>query len=1787
MVFRSISSGGVIVKLVRNLALGLLVWGLSPGQLEAQSYPLPGSKSEPQVLCTGCGGTNPYGQLNDGLKTYPYGPPLVDHVGRYVDSQVTANFQHIGFRTARARSIRTFPGPNGTAPPRMYIVIGNAVAGYDLNTFFSSKLPAGMVSVGTVKTGAKVGGFGRTPPERILMWDGFVYPEATDSGWYAPLVDQQDPIGGGGPFDLDDRGYLYATYPTFGWGIAKDDGRTSAIHFPKVVQMVEGGSSIDQTKYPNTRESNGVNGSTIVSVRDGSKYYAIVASLTKDHSIFDVTDPTSPRIVATITGSQAAMRRYDRSDAFSRIAWVDGGNKLQIASYAGLAAGSSPMATFNGQFSDVAFDDAGNVWATESSTIWKFTPAGNTYQGTEYAPFGPSFSAIRALAVGAGHVAVAGVDRSDGTRWDVRVAKIEAAGPRLLDLDNFFKNYYHGGIAGHAEPGQYTLPQDLQLVKHNNKTYLMYSALGLGDVFELQGGDSINATMKTTSFGTVNPHSKPAQTGPFPGDTVAFVAVSSNPAVSYDVSWDFGNSESGSANNDLEKSGIEVKHQYTGLNTAAKVTAPKTVRAVAVQDTTIESQIVVNLKLPVARVGVAGLANPITITQTTPLEVVAGASFNDASDGSVEGHYGLWTVDGSPTKLKPNETLPVGAVGEHTLKFEAFYGKYDAAFNSTSPYPAAAITIPYVVKPFRVTMKTPTKLNAATIRFSATPEHHAASFQTVGNWDVTWTLSGGSAAGISTAAVTTQAVSAAVGTIPNFDVPLDDISDGTVVTLGVAVNPLDLITAAQQYPEASASVTLSTPNPAIKIEGCDYAESPCKLTATTSPAGGSTADWTVLWTLKRNGSTAGTSTSNPYSPSITQPGSYTVDLVATKTVFSVEVNSSFTAEQSLCGALPESYNVTIAKIGCATSCAPNTVITFRPSIQGYGLQECDTITWTFGDGGTATGTEVTHAYTSSGTKTVTMKITNTTGSLTKTTTVSISGGTTPPPPPPSGCTMPANITFNWTGCSSGGCRTTDSIKFTATRGSSSLQICDNTLWALGDGTSTVTKSPSKTYATAGTYTVSVVVSNTNGTASAVSKQITITNPSTGGGTCSVAPTIGNFAVTFSGGTSGCSNLNLGKSCDVGEVIGFQSPSYFYTPSTCDQFEWRFGDNSAAKTGRTPTHMYTAPGDYNVELKVTNPLGSSTYTRTVRVAGGVPAKPVPVITPTSFPGTSQKGKPVTFTATSNLANTTGWTWNFGDGSPANSSQAGTVSQTSTITYTFPNAGTFTVKATARNSEDTPTAQTNTAQAVITITEPPANPEFVYLLPVVVHAKGMNGSSWRTDVQIYNPDMTVNPLLMDATFKGTTYPLQMIKATHIYEDFLGALLFHQKQDQGPVIITVKNAKTPPQIWSRTYNQLDTGGTFGQYIPAIRLDDHGDGEELGSGGVVSAGTYYLTGLRHDDRYRTNVGFLNPNAEAITANVKVYDDRRFKLGEFPLTLQPFDLRQFALNQYVASIPAPFSLPPLDPFYLQIEIPDGTWLVAYASLIDGFSNDPVYLPAVRETEVASPDHRQAFIPGVGHTVGASGTGWWQSDVTIFNPDAEGLQFDLLYYNEAGEKKGEALGIQLDGGKFLQYSDILKQGVMGVVDDGKGLLKINVIGEHEKNPIAFSRTYYDDGANGTYGQGIPSFAPNRANVKAGKAAIIAGVRQNAHYRTNVGLVNFSSTSATATVTLLDPVTGAPAGSLEYVLAPNESVLEAFSKFGPLESGTLKITATGDVWAFASIIDERTNDPEYVAATPLQ
>lgn len=1762
--YRSSNRGGKPVRFsLQKLALALILLFVSMQSAFGQTYPYPARQGASPAICTDCPGTNASGQNNAGLKTWPYAAPLVSHVGRYLDStSLTTNFQGPGIRSLRSRRVRIARTQRGTAPPRVYIHLGSAAIGvYSLDRFFTLSLPGGMVSIKEIISRTSRGGY---TPEEVLRWDAYIHPEGSESGWTTAYSDGQDRMF---DLDFDDRGYVYAATGKFGWGIVQDKGETSGVNL-KLVKQILGEGAILEPRIIFTFKTDG-------------KYYTVVSDDAngQGRQVWDVTNPAVPQASTIKLGESFALKSWAKDDANGRVAVINFHGKLEIYTYSSLANGLTPMVTFEAgpskKFAAVTVDENGNFWTSETTTqvaankLVKLERDGAGYSKRSFDVYGGAFSpddqifeANNTVEYGDKYLTVVG--RNSSRHVDVKLFKIEGGEPHPVDIGEYFKKYYWTAPLDHAQPSECGISFGTYPVKWNNKTYLIHSTSGLGDVYELQAGDSVIGSLKAGIFGTANPHAKPTETGPFYADLLRFRSESSNPTVGYNVNWNFDNTESGADNEAAARTGQDVEHQFTGLNTVSKITQTRHVKVTAAVNSEMTDTVNVTLKVPTARIGVKG-TNIALSTDGAAIDLVAGDEFTDASDGTVESHYAAWTIDGTNTNLEPGETISAGDVGVHAVTLAAKYGKYDASFNTVgSPYVDTVSAIAYTVRPFVVSFGTHTTAgNAVTFKGTAR-KTSLATVLLAANWTVEWSLENGT-----TDVVPPVSTSVAVGTIPDF--PVADksvIPSGSVLKLKVSVDLAGVIPEAANYISHEVTQTLITPDPKITKSGCVNAGESCTLTA-GSVAGNSIADWTIVWTLKKGTATIGTFNGNPYKPVISDPGTYSVSLTASANIFSGNATlPAWEIEGPLCGNPPTADQMTIYA-SCTSGCATNTDITFRADPWQYIPDDCEEYTWNFGDGSAAVTTAeylVKHKYSSKGTKTVTLKVRKgTTTSPTFTTTVKV-GEDEPDPPPPT-CTFPSNINFSYSGPNGCGvgtpCKVGQAVKFTGLRGSTGLQSCDTANWTFHD-TSSTTKSPSRSYSAPGTFTVKLVVTNSVGSSQPVEKNITIAPADTGGSDCT-APNAGNISVSYRGRQSGCTATST-QVCTRGEIIDFRSELFpINNPQACDKFEWDFGDGTAKVTAQTTEHAYSTNGTaatYPVSFRWYNNLGSVPLSLSVRFSQA-PVIPPPVLTFTYFPTTAAKGDTVSFSATSNMDTTTGWTWTFTDGSPADTSQAATVSRTSSITHTFTKSGPFTVKVMARNSTDTSTLPPQASvQNTITLADVV---NFKYLLPAVGHA-----GPWKSDVQIYTSDAVSEqtPLRMTARYEGTDYNLVIGKSTYIYEDFLKASL--GREGVGPVIITTQNAKVPPQIWTRTYNQTDNG-TFGQFIPAIRIDSAGAGSSFGEG------RYYLAGLRSDGRYRTNVGLVNPNPTAINAIVTTWDDEGLQLGTFTRTLNSFQLDQFNIGALPdAKINAS------RPFSVQIEVPPGQWLYAYASLIDGRSEDPVFLQAVRESELTPEDYRTIMVPGVGHF------NTWRSDTTIYNPPGNKIPVDLAYFDQGGNLVAEAKAVPVGAGEFLQFDDLLKEGILGNLGDSFGLLRITVPPTVSAThfPMVFARTYSDDGVK-TYGQGISGFAPARANVKPTKAGLIPGIRSDSSYRTDIGITNLTDQAAVATVRLLDPITGVEFSSQQFAMTKYQSVKWTDVNLAGRSQASVKIEVVGgNIWAYASVIDRFTLDPEYVQAMPL-
>ncbi|MGB3947817.1 MAG: PKD domain-containing protein [Bacteroidia bacterium] len=195
------------------------------------------------------------------------------------------------------------------------------------------------------------------------------------------------------------------------------------------------------------------------------------------------------------------------------------------------------------------------------------------------------------------------------------------------------------------------------------------------------------------------------------------------------------------------------------------------------------------------------------------------------------------------------------------------------------------------------------------------------------------------------------------------------------------------------------------------------------------------------------------------------------------------------------------------------------------------------------------------------------------------------------------------------------------------------------LWNFGDGSPTETATgPSHLYALGGSYNVTLITTNSFGCKDTVTKIVTVYHKP-----------IASFTTT--------------DVCEGDSTI-FVDGSTIASGSTINTYNWAFG-NSNTSTQQNPTHLYTA-GTYTVTLIVSSTdLCKDTATGTVNTFDA----PQSLFTANNSCLTDS----VLFSNTSispTMGTIANWSWNFGDGSPVNTSALNP-------THLYPTPGDYTI------------------------------------------------------------------------------------------------------------------------------------------------------------------------------------------------------------------------------------------------------------------------------------------------------------------------------------------------------------------------------------------------------------------------------------------------------------------------------------------------------------------------------
>ena len=507
----------------------------------------------------------------------------------------------------------------------------------------------------------------------------------------------------------------------------------------------------------------------------------------------------------------------------------------------------------------------------------------------------------------------------------------------------------------------------------------------------------------------------------------------------------------------------------------------------------------------------------------------------------------------------------------------------------------------------------------------------------------------------------------------------------------------------------------------------------------------------------------------------------------------------------------------------------------------------------------------------------------------------------------------------------------------------------------------------------------------------------------------------------------------------------------------------------------------------------------------------------------------------FTDTS-TGGATSWTWTFGTGA---------VSTQRHPVYTYQQPGTYTVSLTARNAG----GASVTSRSVVVTSPLPAK-----VVPVIANLPGIPPSTWRSDMALANPSDQPLPLELKLTVSPSAVYTRVLtlqpRHSALFENVVSSL-FQLSQGRGSLTVQPPPAGPYPVLTSRTYSAEPTGN-LGQSVPAVLPSP--------------AGTYYLTGLRQDDAYRSNIA-VTAGAAQVTAT--------------------FALARGIDGETVAgvskSIPAgtqtQWTLPHLFPDQAQDGIPMTVAValshpgVPYASVVDQNSRDAITL-------LAQTPATEWLIPVAAHNPGKDGT-FWQSDLSLANPGAQGAQVSLSFLPENTDNSSGGIASPsffLPAGATVTIEDVVRR--VFTITNGKGSLRIAA-----NRPVVVTSRVFTTAGGGTMGHAVPAIPPTAFSPSP---RTLPGLRETNAYRTNIGLMS-GSAGATVNLTLRGPA-GNVITTRGFFVPPRSMRQLTFQQaFGavavPDPVGSVTVTATAPIATYIVTVDGSSQDPVFALIAP--
>lgn len=275
------------------------------------------------------------------------------------------------------------------------------------------------------------------------------------------------------------------------------------------------------------------------------------------------------------------------------------------------------------------------------------------------------------------------------------------------------------------------------------------------------------------------------------------------------------------------------------------------------------------------------------------------------------------------------------------------------------------------------------------------------------------------------------------------------------------------------------------------------------------------------------------------------------------------------------------------------------------------------------------------------------------------------------------------------------------------------------------------------------------------------------------------------------------------------------------------------------------------------------------------------------------------------------------WDFGDGS--NSTEQNPI-------HTYQNPGNYNWNFLLTDSKGSTCSKSGT------INVNPVQYSDYFLVPAGAHSPGGYGSFWKTDLSICNfsnSKQNFNIALLKAGQNNSNPQSFEISLEKNNCSGFDDIFWNKFSYEGAGALKISSTGGQVQIESRTYND-DPQGTYGQYIPYFKKENL----------LKTSETGYISFLKRDNHFRTNIGFSSLSSNSISIKLEIYSSSGTKIGEKFIEILPFGFIQLndVLGEFSQNLSYGFAT-------VSSSSSDASY-TAYASVVDNKSNDPIFIPA-------------------------------------------------------------------------------------------------------------------------------------------------------------------------------------------------------------------------------------------------